>query len=120
MKYLIVLSLLFGFSTSHALAADKWMSEYKFKSHTKKMKRNKMRPTSVTCRSKSTASIKPELKASWAPDSGKKEWALYHYKGLMEWRPGHPSTWKQWRRVSNKVLVGKGGAKYRCALFYKK
>jgi hypothetical protein len=103
-----------------ALAADGWLSEYKFKQQLKKMKRSKMRPTSVSCRKTGKGGLKAEIKAIWKPDDGKKTWQLYAFHGDLDWRPGPPEQWNKWKRVSYTTLRGRGGAKYRCALYEKK
>jgi hypothetical protein len=70
------------------------MSEYKFKLHHKNIARKKMRPTSVSCRKKGKGKrekgkggLKAEIKSSWVPDDGKKQWVLYVFRGDIDWKP---------------------------------
>ncbi len=86
----------------------------------KKIKRSKMRPTSVSCRKTGKGGLKAEIKSHRVPDDGKKQWALYAFHGDLNWRPGEPENWHKWKRVSYTVLQGRGGAKYRCVLYERK
>lgn len=120
MRFALVSLLISTWFIQPTFAADEWMSEYKFKSYNKKMKRNKMRPTSVSCRKIGKGGLKAEIKSSWVPDDGKKSWALYAFRGDLDWKPGPIGKEHLWRKVSYTLLKGRGGAKYRCVLYVEK
>ena len=104
-----------------ARAADAWITQFKLKSAIRKMKKKGMYPASVKCRNspKAKVMIKPEIKVSWKKNSRNRDWALYMYKGQLDFRPGPSAQWNKWRRAYSKI-IRHGAATYRCSLFYLK
>ncbi len=60
-----------------------------------------------------------EVRIVTAPNPQKREWETYINRGPLNFRPGPPSEWNQWRRVSQDDVPGTG-TMTRCVLFHKK
>lgn len=125
-KFFLVAFILVFFAISSgpstdAYAADGWITQFKLKSIIRKMKKRGMYPSSVKCRNspKAKVTIKPEIRVSWKKNSNNRNWALYMYKGQLDFRPGPPAQWNKWRRAYSKTIKH-GAATYRCSLFYLK
>ena len=109
-------------TTEPALADDSgWMSGKQAMSQANSLKRQGKIITSVSCRnvSKNPGYIKVEVKITSKPNPKNREWALFAYKGQLDYKPGPPAQWNQWRRVSHKVIPS-GGTKFHCSLFHHK
>ncbi len=102
-------------------AADGWLTQFKLKSATRKMKRAGMYPVSAVCRNspKAKVTIRPEIKVVWKKNTAKRSWALYMYKGQMDFKPYPAVSSKEWKRIYGKI-VRSGNASYRCSLWHKK
>jgi len=119
----VAASIAFGFAgIAPAFSSDhSWMTQFKFNSVSKKMRRKGMYPLSAQCRNspKAKVTIRPEIKVVWRKNAKNRAWALYMYKGQLDFRPGPPAQWNKWRRAYSKIIKS-GAAAYRCSLFLKK
>ena len=119
-KYIVALGLAFNFvGTSYA---QNWMNPGKYKIESKAMKRAGKYPVSLKCRPDPAKRVfQPQLKVQWRKNSANIDWALYFYKGQLDFKPGPRAQQKKWRRISRIVLkMGAGGSTFRCSLFHKK
>jgi hypothetical protein len=100
-----------------------WLSASAASAYAKSVRNAGKIVASVDCRNTSAvkAVFKPEIKIVSAANPQKRDWQLFLYQGNMDYQPGPPNQWNQWRRVVNKVLAGGGGGtQYHCSLFHKK
>jgi hypothetical protein len=100
-----------------------WLSASAASGYVKSVKNSGRIVTSVDCRNTSSVKsvFKPEVKIVSAANPQNRDWQLFLYQGNMDYQPGPPNQWNQWRRVVNKVLAGGGGGtQYHCSLFHKK
>ncbi len=118
---LITFVLFSGLLLAPAHASD-WISLRQLNAKIKAMKRAGKMPVSMKCRADPSKKLfKPQIKVQWRDSISNKEWTIYAYKGQLDFRPGPPEQWNQWRRVYKAALkVGNGGSLFRCSLFHKK
>jgi len=121
---LIVISTVLGFQISIAGAEiSTWMTARQLKPAMKKARRTGQYPASLKCRNSPKAKVtaRPQIHVVWKENTTKLEWAIYMYKGLLDFQPSTPGKQNKWKRVTkSNFRGGPGGTNYRCSLFYRK
>ena len=124
MKNLLATAVIFSFVTEIAHAQSlQWVDARQLKSEISKAKRSGKFPTSLKCRKDPASKVtsRVQIKVTWKPNTKQKDWALYAYKGQLDFRPGNISEQKKWRRlVRQTIKLGRGGTLFRCSLFHKR
>lgn len=99
---------------------NEWMGFTAGSSYLKLVKAQGRIITKFECREPKNKFLnKVEMLIVSEPNTSKREWAAYAYSGTLDYKPGPPSQWNQWRRISVSDLWA-AGRPFRCSLFYKK
>lgn len=106
-----------------AMAADSgWVSSGRMKSFASQPRAKGKIPVSIECRNGSSnpAAFKLQVRIVTRANAEKRNWTMVTTD--LDYRPGTgPAQWKDWRKVSGKVLKTPGsGRSLYCSLFHHK
>ena len=115
-----VLPIFFAATSAATAGENQWTGLMAANAYLKQVKAQNRIVTRFDCRSpKNSFMNKVEVRIVSKPNPSGREWAAYAYKGILDYRPGPPSDWHLWRRISTVNVSGTGGA-FRCSLFHHK
>lgn len=120
-KSSLFLSVLLILAVSFSVqAADSgWVKETKLNRVINKLQKQNIKPTGMACRSDPTKrTFQGQVKLSWTENSKGKNWIVYIIKSQLNWKPTGAKNMK--KKYAKTLVMGGGGTKFRCSLWYTK